>query len=247
MATSERSRRGRRLAIARSSAIGYLAAQYLRNCPTTTPKISSSPLGRITGYARLAGRSTYLPFSLSRYFKVNSLLTMAITMSPTLASPRFSTTTTSSACMPAPFMESPFTVISTVFDGCATRYSSMVSVSCKWSDAGCGNPACTLSYMRRSKKRLPGRSRLSGVDSRKPAILSRFTNAATGLFDRGAAGGGGGGGGGGGAGAAGGGGGGRGGGAAGRGRRGGGARARGRGAGAAEARSGPAGAEGPRS
>src|SRR3989304_2625388 len=68
----------------------------------------------------------YLPRSLSRVFSVNSLSTMATTMSPTLARLRFSTTATSPSWMPASIIESPLTGISVVSAGgdpCPVRRS----------------------------------------------------------------------------------------------------------------------------
>src|SRR5512139_2358776 len=56
---------------------GGSAYLYFRNWPTTMPKISSCPCGRMTGYALLAGISMNSPFSLPSVLRVNSLSTMA--------------------------------------------------------------------------------------------------------------------------------------------------------------------------
>jgi hypothetical protein len=69
----------------------------------------------------LAGFSTKPSFSLSRYFTVNSLSTIATTISPTLAFGCCSTTSRSPSWMPASIMESPFTRTSEVFEGTRTR------------------------------------------------------------------------------------------------------------------------------
>ena len=74
-------------------------------------------------------------------------------------------------------------VISTVFDGWATRYSSIESPSGLESAAGLGSPARTLSANGRSKNRFPGFRRRSGELSRNPSALSRRTIPATEAFD----------------------------------------------------------------
>src|SRR4051812_6354817 len=72
---------------------GRLLQTYsLRTSPTMTPKISSVPSGRMTGYAGFSGRRMKRPCSRSSRFSVNWPSTIATTMSPFCAAGRFSTT-----------------------------------------------------------------------------------------------------------------------------------------------------------
>src|SRR6185312_1270651 len=138
-----------------------------RASPAMTPKISMRPRGRMTGYALFAGFSTNSLRSFARYFTVNSLSTMAMTISPTFALGCTSTTRRSPSWMPASIIESPFTRTSAVLEGTFTSQSSSVMRSYPSEMAGLGRPAWTLeSARRRSKKRPPGFNCRSGVQSR---------------------------------------------------------------------------------
>ncbi len=107
---------------ARAPGRGVRRRRYsLRTSPTITPKISSAPSGRITGYALFSGLRMKFPRSRSSVLSVNCPSTMAMTMSPRLADAVFSTTTRSPSSMPASIIESPLTRTSTVCDGCSIR------------------------------------------------------------------------------------------------------------------------------